>query len=69
MTVVCYPSPGKRKALGICTAFAEGCGGGGGAGGGARVGAGGRLFFGSTGPHPRPIRPRHDRSTERWEKG
>lgn len=27
MTVTCYPSPGKRKALKICRAFAAGCGG------------------------------------------
>jgi hypothetical protein len=28
MTVVCYPSPGKRKALKLCTAFAKGARGG-----------------------------------------
>lgn len=27
MTVTCYPSPGKKKGLKICTAFAKGCGG------------------------------------------
>jgi len=27
VSVTCYPSPGKRKALKVCRAFAEGCGG------------------------------------------
>ncbi len=48
MTVVCYPSPGKRKALRICTAFAEGCGGRVAAVGTPRLAPGAAFFYGMT---------------------
>ena len=48
MPVVCYPSPGKRKALKICTAFAEGCGGRVAAVGEVTLQRGAAFFYGWT---------------------
>ena len=48
MPVVCYPSPGKRKALKLCTAFAEGCGGRVAAAGSPRLAPGAAFFYGMT---------------------
>ena len=48
MGVVCYPSPGKRKGLKICRAFAEGCGGRVAAAGQARLEGDAAFFYGWT---------------------
>ena len=48
MGVVCYPSPGKRKSLGICTVFAEGCGGRVAPVGTPRLAPGAAFFYGMT---------------------
>jgi hypothetical protein len=46
--VTCYPSPGKRKALKVCRAFAEGCGGRLAAVGEAQLSEGIAFFYGWT---------------------
>ncbi len=46
--ITCYPSPGKRKALKLCTAFAAGCGGRVAAAGEARLAPGAAFFYGMT---------------------
>ena len=48
MTVVCYPSVGKRKALKLSCAFAEGCGGEIAGTGETRLRPGGAFFYGIT---------------------
>jgi hypothetical protein len=48
MPVVCYPSPGKRKALKLCTAFAAGCGGRVAEVGAGRLAPGAAFFYGMT---------------------
>jgi hypothetical protein len=55
MTVVCYPSRSKRKALKVCTAFAQGAGGGVAPLGHQRlVGAAPAFFYGMT-DHTLPL--------------
>lgn len=46
--LTCYPSPGKRKALKLCRAFAEGCGGRVASGGQAVLDDGPAFFYGLT---------------------
>lgn len=48
MPVTCYPSPGKRKALKLCRAFAEGCGGRVAKVGETRLAEGTAFFYGWT---------------------
>ncbi len=65
MGVVCYPSPGKRKALRICTAFAEGCGGRVAAVGAPRLAPGAAFFYGMT-AHTLALIDRCQREERDW---
>lgn len=61
MSVTCYPSPGKRKALKVCRAFAEGCGGTVAPAGQAELAPGPAFFYGWTEHSARLIaRCRHE---------
>ncbi len=63
--LTCYPSPGKRKALKLCAAFAEGsCGRVAGLGE-SRLGPGAAFFYGMTG-HTLPLIERCRRGGRDW---
>ncbi len=48
MQVTCYPSPGKKKGLKICTSFAQGCGGAVAREGEPNLAPGAAFFYGWT---------------------
>lgn len=54
MTVFCYPSPGKKKGLMLCEAFAAGCGGKVAPIGHSQLEPGPAFFYGFT-PHSLPL--------------
>lgn len=60
-----YPSPGKRKGLKICTAFAAGCGGRLAAVGETRLFDGAALFYGWT-EHTMPLLSRCEQEGRVW---
>ena len=63
--VTCYPSPGKRKGLKICTAFAAGCGGRVAQAGTAKLAPGAAFFHGMT-AHSLPLIAACRRSGRDW---
>jgi hypothetical protein len=63
--LTCYPSPGKRKALRLCAAFAEGSGGRVAGLGEFRLSPGAAFFYGMTG-HTLPLIERCRRGGRDW---
>ncbi len=63
--LTCYPSPGKRKALKLCAAFAEGSGGRVAGLGESRLLPGAAFFYGMTG-HTLPLIERCRRDGRDW---